>query len=334
LESPLIELESEFLRVVIDPDRGGQIVFVGSPDGQNVLMYEDWISPLPAAESQSYGSDVLDWLSGYRGGWQELFPNAGAPTTAGPLPLPIHGEASRSRWSVLEQSDHHAVLQTGARLPLALQRTMNLDPDGPALFLDETIRNLSPFDQSYLWGHHVAFSMPPGTAIDFPAGRVIADTTFDGELVDIVPGSEGGWPLVPGKSSPTVDLSVVPEGPVERMCYLPDLRGGWAALRDVEGGVGVGLSWAVEVFPHAWLWEEVGGAGFPWYGRARITAIEPQTSWPNDGLAPAIDRGQAHHVDGSGIAQSWLTIRLFTPTPKRVSFVSRTGEIKEETERW
>ncbi len=66
------------------------------------------------------------------------------------------------------------------------------------------------------------------------------------------------------------------------MAYLR----GWAELTRTDGALGGALSWDADLFPVAWLWEELGaGQGQPWFGRGRVIGIEPCTSWPGHGLA-------------------------------------------------
>ena len=73
----LIELESDLLRAVMIPTEAATLS-VGRPDGPNALFHEAWGTPVRAGGSVTDGSRTLDWLSHYRGGWQVMFPNAGA----------------------------------------------------------------------------------------------------------------------------------------------------------------------------------------------------------------------------------------------------------------
>src|SRR5947207_2504917 len=100
----MVTLSSPSLTVVVDPARGAEIRRIAGTDRHNVLAAYDWEAPVPARRSASYGSSRLDWLSGYRGGWQELFPNAGPECEVDGVPLPFHGEASASRWDVAARS--------------------------------------------------------------------------------------------------------------------------------------------------------------------------------------------------------------------------------------
>lgn len=325
----MITLECSELRVAVEPERGAEIRFVGRPEGPNALAYEDWRSPLRASRSLSYGSSRLDFLSEYRGGWQELFPNAAAECTVGGVPLPYHGEVSSAQWEIVRASATGVDLRVAARLPLVLERRMRLAGEPPSLLIEERVVNESALPVDFIWGHHPAFVARPGAKIDLPPGEVRVDDGFDSALADLQPGGSGSWPYAPDKSGGVVDLAVVPAGPVERLCYRPDLPEGWAAFRDPASGTGVAMAWDIAVFPHVWFWQEIGGQGFPWYGRARIAAIEPVCAWPIDGLAHAIERGQARRLQGGEEATAWLTMTLFAASERPVVGVHRDGRVDE-----
>lgn len=326
----LIELYSNHLRVRVDVEHGAQIALLAGPDGINWLSAPSWRSPLMARHSESYGNQVLDWLSEYRGGWQELFPNAGAGCEVMGVPLPFHGEVSRARWQceVLQES-MHVRLTTAARLPLVLERDMRLHPDRPVLYLHERVRSEAPFPVPFIWGHHPAFGLPlaaPGARIDLPARRVIVDGGLEGPAVDLRPGSEHTWPIATGRNGELVDLSVVPSPPVQRLCYMADLAEGWVALRNPQARAGVALAWDLPVFPHLWFWQEVGGGtGFPWFGRGDFVALEPASQWPSHGLAAAQAAGQAHVLRPGETRKARLTCVLFVATDAPVVHVSPDG---------
>lgn len=323
----LIELLSGSLRAVVDPARGGDIVFVGRPGGENALFHEAWETPLPAGRSMSYGSGALDWLSHYRGGWQVMFPNAGAECTVDGLPHPVHGEVSSAPAEVVEVSSSHLVLRSATRLPLRLERRISLADGTPVLLVEERVENESDRTLSYAWGHHPALAAVPGLRIDLPAGPVHVDGAFDDPAADLEPGTSGMWPEAALRSGGTTALDRIPEAAVERVCYLPDRPAGWAAVRDPGTGRGVALAWDVEAFPHLWLWEQVGGWRFPFYGRARLVGIEPVSCWPGDGLARAIERGQARTIGPHGSASAWVTLALFDATTAAVDGVDRAGRV-------
>jgi galactose mutarotase-like enzyme len=327
----MIELAGDGLVVRCDPDAGAAIVHLGPDGARNLLFHEDWTSPLRASRSVGYGSQVLDWLSEYRGGWQEMFPNAGDPCEVQGVPLGFHGEVSVARWEVLEADGASAVLRCPGRLPLVLERRMSVDPDRPVLRLEERVTNESDAEVPFVWGHHPAFRVEEGTRIDLPAGDVHVSPAMTGPQADLEPGAEGRWPMVPGRDGRTVDLRESPvPARLHRLCYLPDVREGWAALRHPAERLGLGMAWDSAIFPHAWFWQETGTEGFPWYGRARLTAIEPNAAWPADGVTGALERGQALRLGPGQTLEAWLTMAIFEAGDRAVVAVHRDGSIEEE----
>ncbi|MGZ6695619.1 MAG: hypothetical protein ACXVFL_08240 [Solirubrobacteraceae bacterium] len=269
-----------------------------------------------------YGDDKLDWHADYAGGWHELFANAGDACVVDGVPLPFHGEASTARWDVVTHDDDALVLRVASRLPVVLERRMRLAGDRAALLLEETVTNVGTGPVEILWAHHPTFAARPGMRIDVPAGAVHADAGWRPTHLDVEAGAEGRWPQLGA-----ADLSRIPDGRSEHLCFLPDLDGGWAALRD-PGGSSVALAWDAAVWPHMWLWQQIGGEEFPWYGRPSIVALEPHRAWPADGLAAARERGQALTVPAGGRVEAWLTATLFDDGDRPVQGVSRDGAVR------
>lgn len=322
----MIRISNGSICVDIDENVGSEIVFLGREGGPNLLASYDWAAPLPATRSLGYGNATDDWNSLYRGRWQELFPNPGHEARVFGITLPFHGEVSRARWDVVHADARNVVLRVAARLPLVLERRMRL-ADGPTLFIEETVTNEADIRVPYLWGHHPAFDAVPGTRIDLPRSVVHVDRDFAPELNDLVPGAEAAWPRVPGSMGEMIDLSTVPDRPVERLCYLELLEQAWAAVRQPGADSGIAVAWDRQVWPYAWLWTEIRGIGFPWYGRARIVAVEPSASWPAMGLDQAIDLGMAKILEPRAGVDAWLTVSIFEATDRPVVEVLRDGQL-------
>jgi hypothetical protein len=328
-------LTNDSLTVRIDLAQGAEITHLVPAGGDNLLFLADWRSPLPAPVSWSYGNQSLDWLSSYRGGWQELFPNAGGAGTVLGTPLPFHGEVSRTTWSAEWHEDERDVtLSSGTRLPLVIHRRMRLDPVRPVLVIEEAIENDSALTVPYIWGHHPAFGPPlaaPGARIDLPAGKLVVEAGMEGDAVDLVPGSEHRWGSVTGRKGEAIDLSTIPAAPLQRLCYIEELAAGWAAIRNPANGLGAGLSWDLADFPKLWLWQEIGGGqGMPWYGRAAITALEPQSQTPSHGLEAAIAAGTARRLPPHGRATARLVFTVFAATEEPVTGIDRDGNVSFE----
>ena len=306
----MITASNHELVVTIDPSLGGeirQIAFGGDP----LLAFGDWDSPVAVSRSSTYGDAKLDWLSEYQGGWQLLVPNAGATCVVDGVPLPFHGEWSRTRVDVRDCSPARVTMRSGTRLPFVVERTIEV-LDGPTrVRVTTTIENVSAAAQPFAWGEHPAFLVGPGDVIDLPGGPAI-DASAAGDV--------RSWPD---------GLDTVPsERPIESVHYLPERPAGWAALRRPH--VGVALAWELDDFAHLWLWRELGSTGFPFYGRTSIVALEPASTWPGDGLAAAVERGQAHWLDGGAHRTASATLVPFRPDGRAVVAADQNGTIRFE----
>jgi galactose mutarotase-like enzyme len=320
----VITLQTPAIRVEVDDEHGAVVTAVRDSEGTNALAHYDWETPIPADRGVSYGSEELDFHAGFRGGWQETFPNAGQSAVVEGVPHPFHGEAASSRWEVQERTDTRCVLRVPARSPLMLQRTMTLDPERAVLRIEGVVTNVGAIAANFVWGHHPAFPATAGARIDYPAG---ARTRPDVERTAGLSLDAVAWPTAPLAAGGTVDLSVVPDERVHRLAYLDGLAEGWAAIRQPAGGVSVGLAWDLAAFPYSWLWLMRDDPGFPFYGRARMLAIEAQTAWPFDGLANARRRNMAHRLQPGESMSSWFTMSLFADTGAAVTGVGQDGAV-------
>jgi hypothetical protein len=144
-----------------------------------------------------------------------------------------------------------------------------------------------------MWGHHPTFGsdlLAGPFAIESGARQVTVDDRYDPTSNPLQPGATGRWPQVPGKIGP-FDLSR-PQEPIAVLACLQDFASPWAAIRRLDGTVAAALSWDANVFPYLWLWCELAGtAEPPWGGAARLIGMEPNTTWPANGLADAVRRG-------------------------------------------
>ena len=306
----MIRLRTAHLEVKVDERKGAEITWLGRPGGPNRLAWieSDW--PLRASAGASYYSSDLDWLSEHRGGWQEMFPNAGAGCTVGGVTHPVHGEVSLAPWEALETAGESQVtLRSRTHTPLTITRKMTLHPTEPRLDLEEEIDNPSDLGRPYLWGHHPAFAAPPGTRLLIDGARFEVPGLGVAEE-DLSPGGPHRWPRAPGADGGLIDLGVMPEQAVERLAYLTEVPGSACHILRPDTGDRLTFEWSADAFPHAWLWINRRASRFPWFGRLSSMAVEPVNAWPADGLAAAIERGQAPRLEGGETRKAWLSVRL------------------------
>lgn len=321
-------LDNGNIRVVTELVAGA-ISSLGRSNGPNLLAERLWSTPIPARGSTTYGDDEADFLSDYQGGWHELFPNTGAGCRVLGIHMPFHGDAARATWEVTSYQQDCITLRCPSRLPVVLERSMRLE--GDSLLIDEQVINECALDVPILWGHHPVFSATPETRIDLPGGTVRVDADWSPPQGDLTPGGTGTWPFAPSPNGMT-DLSIIPEGPAERLVYIDDLPATWAALRDPVTGSGVAYAWDRKTFPSVWMWLQRGGREFPWFGRTSYVAVEPQSVGNALGLAEAIRNGNSLTVPGNSRLSTWLTARLFNATDSPVTYMDRSGMLHTGSE--
>lgn len=308
---PRLTLENEQVRVTLLPTKGFDVYeFVDLPSGTDVLFKTPWGLRDPAT-IPPLGTRKADWLARYPGGWQVLLPTAGEDAVAEDSPEGFHGEAAIVPWLLGDVTATRASACVELlSAPLRLERDVVVD--GSTLAITETVTNLSPVTQRFHWVHHPAFGEPflePGTTIDVPAGGIV---TEPGPGL-LIPDSRLEWPSAGTVDGGIVDLARIPERDQQRALFgtLVDFREGRYTMANPRLGLAVEVRWDLDVFPYAWLWQELEHTeGYPWFRRAYVTAIEPASLIPGAGEVGGHSRGRLLYLDGHERRSTVLTMSL------------------------
>ena len=270
----VILIENELLRAAFLVDKGCDLIeLVYKPKDLDFLWHFPRTVRGESPPSQSQSQTLF--LDRYEGGWQELFPHAGAPATQDGIELGFHGEVWGLPWEfeiVTNKPEEVAVrfwVRT-LRMPFYLQRTVSLRAGESILRYSETVANEGKRDLQFMWGHHPAFGPPlldQSCILDAPAAKVQVDGTFY------------TWPI--DGSGRDHSCMTAEQSDHEVMKYLHELSEGWVALTNPARRLGIALIFDLNVFPYVWLWQEFAYTkGYPWFGRAYVLGIEPQSSLP------------------------------------------------------
>ncbi|MFI7129157.1 DUF4432 family protein [Nonomuraea sp. NPDC050153] len=298
-----VVLENERLRVTVVPDKGGDVVeFLHKPTDTDFV----WLSPQglrdPHDHLQGAADDVAQFIDHYEGGWQEIFPNGGAPSEYRGARLAQHGEVSGLpwRWEVVADSEDEVAIRLSVRtrrLPYRMEKVFRLRSGTAALEIEGRATNEAELPLHAMWGQHIVYGLPflrPGARIRLPEGvKVIPhETAISPAGRRVQAGGPWQWPVVPADGGGETDLSVVQEpGSPSDIVYLTGFDEGWY---EISGDIGMRVEWDATLLPYLWMWQELGAStDYPWWGRAYTLGLEPFSSMPTDGLAAAVDNGTA-----------------------------------------
>jgi galactose mutarotase-like enzyme len=299
-------LENELLRVGILADKGTDIFeFNYKPKDMDFV----WLTAGGVRNPTSYLSTSPDplatFLDYYPGGWQEVFPNGGVPTSYMGAQFGQHGEVSNLPWDyqIVEDNEGAVAVRFSVRTqktPFLLEKELRLHSGESRLYIEETLTNESEVPLRAMWGHHIALGRPfleEGCRISLPDGVTVIphDAPIHSEARRVKSGKNYAWPFAEGESDKEVDLSVLPErGTLSEMLYLTDLSDGWYEVESREKRLGLRVEWDVDQMPYLWFWQEYGASEFyPWYGRHYNIGLEPFSSFPTNGIQEAIENGTA-----------------------------------------
>jgi hypothetical protein len=278
VDAAVIPLVSDSLEVTVDPGRGADILsLTHRASGTDVLFRTPWRVHADRVRAGSAPALVADaqtvWMEHYRGGWQTLFPNAGPGRVHDGAPFGFHGEASTAAWDVVERTPTSVQLRTELfTVPVAIHRTIAVD--GPTVRVDDELANLSAKAVTTDYCSHPAFG---GAFLD---GECVLEVAAEAFTEDpSVAGTGGGVVEWPGGRVPGPDAVHGMFG------WFSGFREGSATITNPGLGLAVGIAWDAQILPYAWLWQEFHASpGFPWFGRARVMALEP-SSTPTGGPA-------------------------------------------------
>jgi hypothetical protein len=296
-----VELENDRLRVTVLPDKGADIyAVVDVESGVDALFKAPWGLQPPGSLPRE-GSDGVEFLANYEGGWQELLPNANDACTHDGSDIPFHGEIATLPWTweIVQADDDAATVRFSTRCritPFAIERLMRLDKGNPDLVLEETVRNDSDRPAHLVWGHHCVIGAPlleRGCRLDLPATTIVTRPEVWEETARLTPGQSERWPHARLRAGGTIDLRDVPgeEAGSHDDLYIGGFETGTASVTNPRLGLGFRLSWDTSVYPWVVLWQAYGGAHeLPLTGSYAL-GVEPWTS--RHCLADALEAGEA-----------------------------------------
>jgi hypothetical protein len=288
-----ITLSDGPLSLTIAPERGGEVHTLVL-DGVEFMYHPPWASEaLPAGPLAE-----VPWERAWQGGWQLLWPNAGAACTVDGVEHGFHGAGSVARFSVTEHRPQRVSLRCELA-GLSCERGFELR-DG---MVRATARLVNRSERTFplVLVEHLILGGPlaaEGTTISLDGGQIV-EQAWDGTPL----GAGSEWPLLGD-----ADYSVLP-ATASRFAVVRDIPAGRVRIAGAQGTT-LDLAFDHAAYPHLWLWEErFGATASPWEGRGECLAVEPSSVPSSDGLAGALERGEATLLPPGGELTSWIELR-------------------------
>jgi hypothetical protein len=321
----LLVLENQLIRVGVLIGLGADICeFNYKPLDLDFVPVWGEGTRVPIASGGPPASGLGSFHDDYRGGWQEVLPNGGAPSEFRGASFGQHGEVARLPWdcALLEDTDASVTVELTVSLvrsPLRLTKRLRIDRTSAVLEVEEELCNTAGITQDAMWGQHLAFGRPflnEGCIVELDAGARVVPHEFEHTVPvrRIAPHMTHEWPVVTSSDGGSTDLSKIPPaGSPTEMAYLTDLKTGQYRVRN-EHRVGVELRWDLATFPFLWLWQELGETtDYPWFGRAYLVGLEPFSSYPTNGIASAVENGTALKIAAQATKRTSWSIRVVGP---------------------
>jgi hypothetical protein len=312
---PAVVLENDLIRVTILAGKGADVVeFNCKPHDLDIV----WLSPGGVRDPNAFLSTSPDPLATfvdvYPGGWQDVFPSAGAPAAWNGAQFGQHGEICNMPWDVgfVEDTEDRVVVRLsvrGQKFPSFIERLVTLVRGEATLRVEESVTNTSRGTVQAMWSQHITYGFPfvtPGSEILLPDG--ITGLTHEADVGAtgrrLVADASFSWPIAPGADGNEVDLRIVPprDTPSE-LVYLTNFpeETAWYQVRNPIQPIAVRVEWDRETLPYLWYWQEFGGTtGYPWYSGVYTIGLEPNSSYPTNGLPDAVANGSAMMIEPGG----------------------------------
>lgn len=316
-----LTLENKNLRVSILLDKGSDVFeLIYKPLDLDLM----WHSPTgyrnPTTHIQDVSSSADVFHDFYGGGWNDIFPNYGNPSTHRGANFVGHAESALLPWTCSEYSHESGVGSAKlsvecVRYPIRAEKKISIHPEEPILSISEDLINLGEQEVEVSWAQHIAYGEPfvgPELEIDIPA-TTAKSSALNVPHSRLVARKEFQWPNGPGLDGSTVDLRRIPKNEhVQEDFPIVGMKSPQYRLYNPELNLGVQVDWSEQAFPVLWYWLYWGVLDYPFYGKGRTIALEPTTSSTGNGLADDVLDGSAKMIRQNSTLHADLSLKLLT----------------------
>jgi len=299
-----VKLATADLAITIDPAHGGVISSaVARRAGVELLFQAPW-APGPLAHA---GQDEEAWTTAWQGGWNVLFPNAGAACAVDGRTHPFHGAASFAPWAIVDRNDAAVRLRWGNGDGLKIEREISVIAG--TVRVENVVGNEGPRPAPFMLVEHLILGgevLGPSTRIRIEGARMI-ELANEGHRT----GSEDEWPRIVRDGVPD-DWSARPPDHSARYGAIHAFTDRALWVEVPERRLELRISWP-EGFPYLWFWEErARETAPPWKRSAVCLGLEPSTSATGEGLAAALARDDTPVLEPGAEARTVVQLDMTT----------------------
>jgi hypothetical protein len=310
-------LESKFLKVSVLLDKGSDIFeLIYKPLDIDLI----WHSPIGYRSPIGHihvGDPVYMIHEFYGGGWNDIFPNYGKPSTNIGFEFGEHGESALLPWTCIVEEENGAASAKLSvecvRYPIKAEKIISLN--STELTISEDLVNVSEQQVEVSWAQHIAYGEPfvsQDLEIQIPASKA-KTSTFEVKHTRLASGREFDWPNAPGRDGKDLDLSKIPPRSMRVQEDFPItlLKSPEYELYNTNLDLGVKVSWNRETFPYLWYWLNWGMPDYPYFAKGRTLALEPTTSSTGGGLAEDVKAGCAKILGSNSKVHGEIKMSVF-----------------------
>jgi hypothetical protein len=299
-------LESPFLRTHILVERGGAVFDVVDKLRDYEILWR-WERGLrPVHYSPSVDLPQGNYQDHFFGGWDFMFPAVDRSQPAAPLPTGYHGETFLLPWEwaveVDEPGDVAVSLRTRCvRSPFLVTRRFALTGERAEFRIETRARNVGLSPASLSCGEHIALRiddyLAAGVSLELEGSTGLETMEEPASPSSrLAAAQRGEWPSFPAAAGGPLNLRRIDEGWEGGSDVLGATWGPSAAVRltpDESRLPTLTLGWSSNELPTSVFWLAFGGdKQAPWYGTARLLAIEPMSMLPWREVLRALEPGE------------------------------------------
>ena len=232
-------------------------------------------------------SDDFTLTDYYTGGWFEAFPVCGSGGDYFGTHMPIYGEVCYLPWDydVLKDDENEIIVKTFCktlRSPYYLEKIISLKSKEPALFIEDSIKNLSLQKLQFNIGYHPNFGKSfINNNLEFKVPDCEVEILWSHENSRFGPYEKGEWPYLKDKKNKTQDLRIVPVkgSKVNEIINLKNLKDGFIEIKNRNKATGIKVSFDKKIFKNAILWiVRNGDTGYPRFGNTNVVCVLPKSN--------------------------------------------------------